>query len=413
MGEVNFVVYDPAEIRQFHCSCSTDAPVSIAASTLAQLARLPATDLSGRPIEYGFVASDIGLLGEDEPIGKFLHEVRGTIRLVPELVIASESSDVGSEPQHSSEDSPETFVVRVLEEKCVVHDEGLALPLDITIDSTAHSRIEEFATRDRTLECAGLLLGSVDIGFRRRVVHISGVVPAFGASECSSSVTLTLPSWENIVRARDREFSNLRILGWFHTHPGRDISFSRVDAFVHEKFFPHPNMVAYILDPVVGRSTFFCWRDGSIVTFRKHGLVGVSVVAPDAKTQVYSRKSRRGVALLSCGALFALIGGLLWNFNGGFILDKPKATSLMKKSSVTTSPASKLPVSSKSNRLPGDRIYVLRERDNLWFICRRFYGDGTLAPALARYNGIRTLTNLQIGQQIKIPPKQTLEAFRQ
>lgn len=412
MGEVNFVVYDPAEIRQFRCAFSADAPVSIAASTLARLARFPDTDLFGQPINYGFVASDIGLLGGDEPIGKFLHEVHGVLRLVPELLIVSESGGIGSEPQYSEEDSRETFIVRVLEEECLVHDEGLALPLDITIDSTAHSKIEEFATRDRTLECVGLLLGSVDIGLRRRVVHISEVIPAVGAAECSSSVTLTLPAWEHIALTRDREFSHLRILGWFHTHPGRDISFSRVDAFVHEKFFPHPNMVAYILDPIVGRSTFFCWRNGNIIAFRKHGLVGVSVT-PDVGDQAHTRKSRRGVALLSCGALFALVGGLLWNFSGGVVSDKPRTSSSMTEGPVVTSPAPKSPAPPKPEKSPGDRIYVLQKRDNLWFVCKRFYGDGSLAPALARYNGIRDLTGLQIGQQIKIPPRQTLETFRQ
>ena len=54
---------------------------------------------------------------------------------------------------------------------------------------------------------------------------------------------------------------------------------------------------------------------------------------------------------------------------------------------------------------PAESTYTLRKRETLWIICNRFYADGDLAPALARYNGIRSVTRLRIGQEIKLPPE--------
>jgi hypothetical protein len=64
---------------------------------------------------------------------------------------------------------------------------------------------------------------------------------------------------------------------------------------------------------------------------------------------------------------------------------------------------------SNAEQVGQDSIYTLGLRDNFWRICNRRYGNGDLARALARYNGVRDLSRLQVGQQIKLPPKEKLE----
>ncbi|MEG0780762.1 MAG: LysM peptidoglycan-binding domain-containing protein [Oscillospiraceae bacterium] len=48
--------------------------------------------------------------------------------------------------------------------------------------------------------------------------------------------------------------------------------------------------------------------------------------------------------------------------------------------------------------------YTVVKNDNLWRICRKFYGDGTLCHKLARYNAIPNVDLIFPGQRLKIPP---------
>ena len=46
--------------------------------------------------------------------------------------------------------------------------------------------------------------------------------------------------------------------------------------------------------------------------------------------------------------------------------------------------------------------------DTLWGICRRTYGDGTLAWKLAEYNSIKNANLIYPGQIVKLPDKGNL-----
>ena len=54
--------------------------------------------------------------------------------------------------------------------------------------------------------------------------------------------------------------------------------------------------------------------------------------------------------------------------------------------------------------------YTVKDGDNLWNICRRFYGDGSLCYKLAAYNGIQNANLIHTGQLLKIPDAATLGA---
>lgn len=52
--------------------------------------------------------------------------------------------------------------------------------------------------------------------------------------------------------------------------------------------------------------------------------------------------------------------------------------------------------------------YIVVKGDSLWSICRKFYGDESLANKLAAANGIGNLSLLYPGQVLTIPPMESL-----
>ncbi len=55
----------------------------------------------------------------------------------------------------------------------------------------------------------------------------------------------------------DKQFPDLRIVGWYHTHPGHGIFLSEMDIFLHESFFGLPWQTAFVYDPRSGDEGFF------------------------------------------------------------------------------------------------------------------------------------------------------------
>lgn len=57
-----------------------------------------------------------------------------------------------------------------------------------------------------------------------------------------------------------------------------------------------------------------------------------------------------------------------------------------------------------------EKNHTVKSGENLWMICRTYYSDGSLAAALAKYNGIKNANIIFAGQVVKIPPKESLDA---
>lgn len=52
--------------------------------------------------------------------------------------------------------------------------------------------------------------------------------------------------------------------------------------------------------------------------------------------------------------------------------------------------------------------YTVVKGDTLWGICRRTYGDGTLAWKLAEFNGIKNANLIYPGQVVRLPDRESL-----
>ncbi|MDH7602327.1 MAG: LysM peptidoglycan-binding domain-containing protein [Armatimonadota bacterium] len=416
MSETRALICDPAEIRCFRFAFDADILVSTAASNAAELAKFPVKDCRGEPIRYALVSADVGLLSSDEAVGRVLSSLHSRLWLVPEVeVYADNNCDPdAAETLEQFSDEQSRAGVSLLEESCLLHDEGLNLPIDITVDSSVHRQVEDLVLDGRDHERVGLLLGSVAVAGRRRNIHICGICPAPNAPGSDAGVTITFAAWESMLCRRSSVYPKMRILGWFHSHPRDGTVLSKQDLFVHQHYFPHPNMVAWVLDSISGRSQFFYWRNGQVSASRGYGRVDTAPSSYCSESVAgENRKSPRARAWVSVAAIGALGVWAYLGFGTG------RENLANRSAYVHRAPRSVQKKGSQHNERVEppkhqiDRVYILGKHDNLWLICKRFYGDGSLAPALARYNGIRDLTNLQIGQQIRIPLRQTLEAFRQ
>lgn len=127
---------------------------------------------------------------------------------------------------------------------------GASPSVRIVIDSTVRRQIVEFALTDTGRELGGVLLGAVSRD-GEPAVQITAMIPARHTDAGSASVTFTHETWQDILAIKDRAFAQLKILGWFHTHPGFGIFLSRFDLHIHEHFFNLDWQVAYVGKSVV------------------------------------------------------------------------------------------------------------------------------------------------------------------
>jgi hypothetical protein len=65
-------------------------------------------------------------------------------------------------------------------------------------------------------------------------------------------VTFTQETWNKIHADLEKHYSKLRIVGWYHTHPGFGVEFSDMDLFIQKNFFGAPTQIALVTDPISG-----------------------------------------------------------------------------------------------------------------------------------------------------------------
>ena len=71
--------------------------------------------------------------------------------------------------------------------------------------------------------------------------------------------------WTEMLEIKDSQFDNLRIVGWFHSHPGHGIFFSSKDIFIQQGYFNLPWQIAMIYDPYQNTGGFFISENKSVI----------------------------------------------------------------------------------------------------------------------------------------------------
>jgi proteasome lid subunit RPN8/RPN11 len=112
------------------------------------------------------------------------------------------------------------------------------------------------------VEVCGVLVGDIyrdDTGSYLLVEHI---IEGQSSNSSAGQVTFTADTWQHIQLLMDRQYPDLRIVGWYHTHPGHGVFLSDMDVFLHESFFGLPWQIALVYDPRSGEEGLFGAHEG-------------------------------------------------------------------------------------------------------------------------------------------------------
>jgi proteasome lid subunit RPN8/RPN11 len=130
----------------------------------------------------------------------------------------------------------------------------------IRIDSEVTRRIRQHARSHMKTEVCGVLIGRTSDG----IIEVEASIEALNAAQAGTHVTFTQDAWEAIYKVKDESYTNDRIVGWYHSHPGFGVFLSEHDTFIHQNFFSSPDQVAWVYDPHSDEEGCFGWVDGSI-----------------------------------------------------------------------------------------------------------------------------------------------------
>ncbi len=151
----------------------------------------------------------------------------------------------------------------------------------LSISSAVHRGIREHASIDTSIEICGVLVGQWQKDENGPFANVTEYIRCNQAASKFAEVTFTHESWSQINSEMDSQFSDLRIIGWYHSHPDFGIFLSERDVFIQENFFSGPGQVAYVVDPVRKLEGVFEWRNGKPVLM-SHYWAGEKIWSIDA-----------------------------------------------------------------------------------------------------------------------------------
>lgn len=129
---------------------------------------------------------------------------------------------------------------------------GALAKLRIAIERASYADLVAHAKSSLEAEVCGVLAGEVCEDDEGLFVHVEAIIRGGAASQASTHVTFTQETWNLIHRTLERDYPELRIVGWYHTHPGFGVEFSEMDLFIQRNFFPGATHLALVTDPLSG-----------------------------------------------------------------------------------------------------------------------------------------------------------------
>ena len=143
------------------------------------------------------------------------------------------------------------------------------MPLRVAFDGRAYADLVGHAKVSLDLEICGVLVGSVYQDDEGLFVYVDAVIQGAAVRQDSAHVTFTQETWGHIHQTLEELYPKLKIVGWYHSHPGFGVEFSDMDIFIQENFFPMPTQVALVTDPLSGETSLMInGKDGPILLDR-------------------------------------------------------------------------------------------------------------------------------------------------
>ena len=124
--------------------------------------------------------------------------------------------------------------------------------LRVAVNRAPYADLIAHAKESLEVEVCGVLVGQVCEDDEGVFVHIEAMVRGTAAAQASTHVTFTQATWNAIHQTLERDYPKLKIVGWYHTHPGFGVEFSDMDLFIQKNFFSAPTQLALVTDPLNG-----------------------------------------------------------------------------------------------------------------------------------------------------------------
>ena len=129
---------------------------------------------------------------------------------------------------------------------------GAEAPLRVAIDRTPYADLVAHAKESLNAEVCGVLAGRFCEDDEGVFVHVEAIIRGSAAAQGATQVTFTQATWEAIHSTLEHDYPKLRIVGWYHTHPGFGVEFSEMDLFIQRNFFSGQGQIALVTDPMNG-----------------------------------------------------------------------------------------------------------------------------------------------------------------
>ena len=139
------------------------------------------------------------------------------------------------------------------------HDPRFLLGYPCLKQILAHGR------RHDDTEVGGVLLGRIWRCERGRVTEVTETLPAVKTEAGLGHVTFSHETWQEIYNELDRRPSELKIVGWYHTHPGFGVFYSEHDRFIQRHFFAGDGQLGIVVDPQPMAVAAFECQDGEVL----------------------------------------------------------------------------------------------------------------------------------------------------
>jgi proteasome lid subunit RPN8/RPN11 len=132
--------------------------------------------------------------------------------------------------------------------------------LRIYIDIDVMREMETHALSNTNVELGGVLMGRQLVDREGRpFVMVEDSIRAQHYQATKGSFKFTHETWRQITRDRDRMPKSMKMVGWYHTHPGWGVFLSGMDDFICKNFFNQPLDLALVIDPCQNDRGWFQW----------------------------------------------------------------------------------------------------------------------------------------------------------
>jgi proteasome lid subunit RPN8/RPN11/phage tail protein X len=279
------------------------------------------------------------------------------------------------------------------------------------LSHAALAAMREHGFADLSHECGGVMVGHKLEGDGGPLVLVEAVISGAHTDARRGSVTFTHETWEQINQEKDQNYPDLRVVGWYHTHPGFGIFLSDYDQFIQKNFFDLPWNVAFVLDPRSGESGVFGWQEGELLRLPSYELYGDSEVeasaeaAPVAPLSVGYEAARRpgrngalAAAVFGVVVIFVLVLGLI------ALGRMSRLVGRQLEAARKTAPAAPAPAAEYT-------WHTVQPGETAQALAQHYYGRDDMAGLIVAANGLTSADQaLPPGMLVRVPLPPSLPA---